>query len=91
MSGVALHDPADSAFYTFEWVDLPPTVTLVSVSHTVPSPLTKVSETTNVAAGTSTVRISGGVHGAMYLIEAQATLSNGESLNRQFPLRVFNG
>lgn len=90
MTGVLLGDPSDSALYTFNWADaLPSAVTVTAVTHTVPSPLTKVSEAFTTT--TSTVKISGGVHGAMYLIEAQATLSNGESLNRQFPLRVFNG
>lgn len=91
MTDVALHDPSDSALYTFQWDDLPASVTLTAVTHSVPTGLTKVSESTNTVAGTSTVKISGGVHGVMYMIEAQATLSNGESLNRQFPLRVFNG
>ena len=88
---VVLADPADSALYTFEWVDLAPGITLASVIHTAPSPLTKVSESTSPSDATSSVRIAGGVHGALYMIEAQATLSSGETLNRQFALRVFNG
>jgi hypothetical protein len=31
------------------------------------------------------------VHGRTYLLEATATLSTGETLNRNVPIRAFNG
>lgn len=89
---VPLTDPGDSAFFELDWSDALGTgVTLSSVSHSVPSGLTLVSESTDTADSTSAVRISGTEHGQTYLIEGAATLSNGEVINRQFPLRSFNG
>jgi hypothetical protein len=90
---IILLDPSDQALITINWAEeaLPQGVTLQgNVVHTVPSPLTKVSEATNNGAGTSQVKVSGAVHGGVYMIEAQATLSNGEVINRQFPARGFN-
>lgn len=66
-------------------------VTIGTVTHTVPSPLTKVSEATNAGLAQSQVKVSGAVHGGLYMIEGQTTLSNGDVINRQFPLRCFNG
>jgi hypothetical protein len=89
---IALIDPGDNAFFKLDWSDcLIEGATLVAVVHTVPSPLTKVQEATNGAEGSSTVRVTGAAHGVTYLVEAAATLSTGETLNRQFPLRCFNG
>ncbi len=88
---IPLIDPSDAASYIVTWDDLPAAVTIGTVTHTVPSPLTKLSESTNSGSAQSTVRISGAVHGGSYLIEGQTTLSNGEVLNRQFTLLCFNG
>lgn len=89
---IVLLDPSDSALITVDWSDvLTGGLTLLgSVTHTVPSPLSKVSESTNAGAGLSQVKVSGAVHGALYMVEAQATLSNGETINRQFPVRGWN-
>lgn len=90
MPGVIYADPSDNALVTFDWSDaLVDAVTVSSVAHSVPSALTKGTET--VVSPNSTVKVSGGVHGTTYMIEAQATLSNGEVLNRQAAYRVFNG
>lgn len=87
---IPLIDPGDSANFRMDWSDaLPSGVTVSAVTHTLPSPLTKVSESNDTT--TSTVRVSGALHAGLYLVEAAATLSNGETLNRQFPLRCFNG
>jgi hypothetical protein len=90
MSGIPLIDPSDSASFTLDWSDAIGASTLGTVTHTVVAPLTKVAESTDASAKTSTVRISGAVHGGVYMIEGQTTLSSGEVLNRQFPLRCFN-
>jgi hypothetical protein len=83
-------DPGDNAAFEVDWTEaLAEGVTLSSVTHTVPNPLTKVDEDND--GTTSTVRVTGAVHGGLYMIEAEATLSTGETLNRQFPLRAFNG
>lgn len=88
---IVLLDPSDNALITIDWTDvLSGSVTLSSVTHTVPSPLSKGTESTNTGTGQSQVRVSGAVHGAMYMIEAQATLSNGDVINRQFPVRGWN-
>lgn len=85
---IPLIDPGDSAWFTFDWTDALPTgVTVTAVTHTLPSPLVKVAEST--ASPNSSVRISGSVHAQLYAVQAAATLSNGEVLNRQFPLRCF--
>lgn len=86
---VAIADPADDATFVLTWNDLPAGLSLSTVVHTVPTPLSKGTESNT--ATTSSVEISGGVHGAMYLIQAQAVLSNGDTINRQFPVRIFNG
>lgn len=88
---VVLLDPSDSAFVTIDWSDvLSGGLTLGAVTHTVPSPLTKISESTDALLGLSQVKVSGAVHGGLYMIEAQSTLSNGETVNRQFPVRGWN-
>jgi hypothetical protein len=84
-----LFDPSDNALITFDWSDvLPESVTVASVVHTVSSPLTKSTESNSTT--TSTVKVTGAQHGGMYVIEGQATLSNGEVINRQFPIRGWN-
>ena len=87
---IPLIDSGDSTWFECDWTDsLPAGVTVSSVVHSVPSPLVKAAEST--ATPLSYVRVSGAIHGQTYLIEASATLSNTEVLNRQFPLRCFNG
>lgn len=89
MSNVVLFNPADNAFVTFDWSDvLPAGITLTSVAHTVPAPLAKANEATNTPR--SQVKVRGAVHGAIYQIAASATLSNGENINRVFPIRAIN-
>lgn len=84
-----LFDPSDNALVTFDWSDvLPEAVTVTGAVHTLPSPLVKGTE--SYTSSTSTVKVSGAQHGAMYMVEGQATLSNGEVLNRQFPIRGWN-
>lgn len=89
---ILLADPGDEATYSIDWSDaLGEGVTLSSVAHSVPSPLTLVQESTDAQNNLSLLRIAGARHGDLYMIEAEATLSTGEKLNRQFPLRGFNG
>jgi len=90
-TNIVLLDPSDNTLITIDWADvLASGITLSSVTHTVPSPLAKGTETTNSGTGQSQVKVSGAVHGAMYMVEAQATLSNGDVVNRQFPVRGWN-
>lgn len=89
MTNILLFDPSDNAIVTFDWSDvLTSGVTVVTATHTVPSPLTNVSESNNTT--TSSVKISGAVHCGRYMVEGQATLTNGEVINRQFPLLGWN-
>jgi hypothetical protein len=85
-------DPADTANASIEWSDLG-NATIVSVAYT---PIAGVTLTPQGVTGTgsgtvSTVRVSGMVHGRTYQIEATATLSTGETLNRNIAIMAFNG
>lgn len=89
-SYIPVIDPDGTRVFTPSWADeLPTGVTLSSVVHTLPSPLVHLGESNTTT--TSSVRISGARHGQMYMVECEATLSNGETVNRGFPLRCFNG
>lgn len=91
MTEIILTDPGDSVVVVIDWNDTVLAGTLGSVAHSVPAPLTKVSESTDSQNGTSSVWIRGMLHGGLYLIEIAASLTTGETLNRQFPVRCFNG
>lgn len=81
-------DSADSANASIDWGGLG-NATIASVSYT---PIAGVTMTPQGINGTvSTVRLSGLVHGRTYQLEASATLSTGEILNRNVPVRCFNG
>lgn len=94
MPAVVLFDPGDSAPVELDWSDALDSSDLVSVSHTLPSPLTMLGETFSDTS--SFVGISGAIHGGRYLIEAQATLTttnpdgSPQVLNRQFILQGWN-
>lgn len=92
MSGPILFDPADEAAVTFDWTDvLGDTLTISgSVEHTVPSPLVRESQSTNSADNLSQVIISGASHGIVYYVSAKATLSNGEIIEKTWPIRGWN-
>lgn len=78
---IMLFDPGDSAIITFDWTDvLPASVTVASATHTVDSPLSKVSE--SYTTTTSMVKVTGAVHGSHYQVVGVATLSNGEVISR---------
>jgi hypothetical protein len=86
---IALFDPSDDAYMSFDWSDsLGSGVTVSSVTHSVQLPLVKGAE--DSTSTTSAVKLSGAVHGGLYLVSAEATLSNGEVINRQFPIRGWN-
>ena len=86
---ILLFDPSDDAIVTFNWADvLPSGVTVSSVTHTVDSPLVKGAESNTTT--TSSVKVSGALHGGLYMVTGSATLSNGEVINRQFPIRGWN-
>ncbi len=95
MASIVLFDPGDVASVQLDWSDaLDVNATLQGVSHTLPAPLVKVGEAFNDTV--SSVGIRGATHGALYMVEAQATLSTTnpdgtpQILNRQFPIRGWN-
>lgn len=90
MAQVIIVDPQDVVSIEIDWADSIGADTLGSVTHSVSSPLVKVSEATNVAGKTSTVKISGVEHGGEYYISAQTSLAGGDTLNRQFKVLGFN-
>ena len=81
-------DSADSANVSISWTDLG-SATLSSVTYTAIAGVTMTPQGIN--GNVSTVRLSGLVHGRTYQLEASATLSTGEILNRNVPVRCFNG
>lgn len=81
-------DPSDIVNVTVTWENLG-SATILSVSYTAPVGLTVTGMGTT--ATTSTFRVSGLSHGQTYQVEAQATLTSGETLNRNIPIRGFNG
>ena len=83
---VLLKAPGDSIDYTMTWSNIG-TATVSSVTHSVPTGITIVSESNTTT--TSTVRVSGATHGNTYNIKGTATLSTGRTLTRSFPLRVM--
>ena len=88
---VILIDPLDEVIISFDWTDaLPAGVLVYSVTHTVSSPLTKVSESTTPAQNLSTCKISGALHGGTYLVQATASLDNGETINRAATVRCVD-
>lgn len=87
---IELKAPDATLLYEFDWTqELPEGVTLVSVVHSAPAPLQMLEEQTDAASGTSIMRIGGGAHGALYVVTALATLSDGEQVPAQFTMRVL--
>lgn len=97
MAQIVLLHSGDEAIIPIDWLApgepaLPDGVTLTgTVEHIVPAPLTRISQATDTANSMTQVKVSGMVHGGLYLITGRATLSNGEIINRPFPVRCFNG
>jgi hypothetical protein len=92
MSSIGLIDPGDQVIFKMDWSgSLAVGVTLSNVVHTLPAPLTVMSEGLTDANKSTFVKIRDAVHGMLYQVEAQVTLSTGEIMNRQFPLRCLNG
>jgi hypothetical protein len=87
---IFLKTPAAIEIFTFDWTDaVPAGVSISSVSHIVPTPCVLVDQQFAVGGDVSTVKVSGGLHGGLYVIQATATLSNGEVVPDSFTLRVF--
>lgn len=85
--------PNEIGLITIDWDDVLINGVMFSgdVVHTLPSPLIKVAEGTDGGIKQSHVICRGGIHGALYSLTCTAALSNGETLVRQFPLRIWNG
>lgn len=91
MTDIVIANPADKITITFDWTaDLVAGITVASVVHTVPAPLSKDSESTSTVTGQSQVMFHGVVHGEIYQILGSATLSDGEVLNRRVPVRGWD-
>jgi len=85
-------DPRDIRDYAFDWtLELPTGVTVSSAVWTVlnpgsTSPLTV--DTSALVSPIATVRLSGGVAGVKYDVQCEATLSDGQRINRKTTLTV---
>lgn len=91
MTNIVLANSTDQIVITFNYSnELAPGITVTAVTHAVPSPMTKISESTDTVNALSQVKVSGAVHGQTVPISGQATLSNGEVINRVFPVRGWN-
>lgn len=83
--------PSGSLKYTFEWADIiPQGVALGDAIYDLDG-LTLDSNAIDNAGQTSTVQLSGVVHGGLYIVTATAVLSNGERVpDQQLIVRGFN-
>ena len=85
MTNIIMQFVGDQQIIPIDWSDLLPSgVTVTSVTHSVSSPLVKASESNTTT--TSAVKVTGGAHAGRYMIAGAATLSNGEVLNRSWPV-----
>lgn len=86
--GRRIQDPQDTRIWAFDWATFltERSTTISSATWTVPSGLTKVSESNTTT--TATVKVSGGTHGTDYLLTCTATLANGETVEKSFTLAV---
>ena len=93
MAQIVLLHSDDEAIVPLDWADaLPVGITLTgAVDHLVPVPLTRLSQGTDIPNNLTMVKVKGMEHGGLYLITGRATLSNGEIINRPFPVRSLNG
>ena len=84
-------DPADNVNVTVTWTNLGPGSEhhIAAMTYSAPAGLTITPQ--GFTNTTSSFRVTGLVHGLTYQIEAQATLASGEVLNRNIPIRAFNG
>lgn len=83
-----LKTPTTDLIYTFDWTaDLDEGIQLVSVAHFVPLPFVLKASAIDITSGLSTVEITGGTHGALGVVRAEATLSSTEVIPGQFTLR----
>lgn len=88
---IILVDPSDDVLISLDWTDALPTgVSLSSVSHSVSSPLSISSEYLSVEDNLSSAKVSGAAHGGTYMLQATATLDNGEVINRAATLRCVD-
>lgn len=90
--GVQLYDQADRDPIVLDWTDRLGARVLASVDHVVPSPLVRLNQSIDAPNKLSQVMIdaSAARHGDQYMIEATATCTNGDVLNWQFPVRIWN-
>lgn len=78
--------------YTFDFSDVViAPATLVSVSYTIPSPLTGFNQTDDLVNKKSTIGLKGAVHGQTYVVQALGVLSNGEKVPKDAVFVGFNG
>ena len=80
--------PGDEANVSIVWENVG-AGSVVSVNYHAITGLTLTPQ--SIVENISTVRISGVEHGKTYQLKASATLSTSEILNRNIPIRGFNG
>lgn len=81
---------AAALWYELDWSQVLPTgIALVSATHQVSDGLTLQDEGCTPESAKSSVKISGGTHGGLYVVRGIGLLSNGDMLPWDFPLRIF--
>ena len=76
--------------FSEEVPDTSPLTTVQSIAFTADSPLTVGSQTDDLANARTTVIVAGAVHGAVYVVQALATLSNGEVIPKDVTFVAFD-
>lgn len=86
MACAYLHDPNAVLDYTVDWSDWLGTDTIASVTWTVPTGVTKASQTNTTTAATAW--ISGGTAGSDYSLGCKVTTAGGRTDERTVVLQV---
>lgn len=85
---IVIKDVGSVEDFTLPWVRRLGTAQIVSSSFTV-APAGVVLSQPSYTDTTATVRVAGGVPGALYEVQNQVGLSTGETLVYRFLLRIF--
>ena len=90
MVGQDIKDKDEAIAYTLDWSADVNSSTIDTSSWTVPSGLTNESTSIGSSALTTSIRLSGGTPGQVYVIENTVTLLSGEDLQASFKVTVQN-
>jgi hypothetical protein len=85
------HDPSAVLDYAIDWTAwLAEGETIYASTWTIPTGITQTTPAPSIAAGVTTVWISGGTVGTIYTVTNHITTSQGRQDDRSFELSVSN-